>query len=119
MESLHCIIHYNIMDAKYSKIKPVLEIRKQRIINAKNLQESKGGLNYHKEECNSIPEMIAQSKHGVHLIRNLCSFFHNKKHLQRKKNNLLVLVSQSVGHLIKPLCEISVQKNASFSKIQS
>lgn len=67
MESLNCIIHYSIKDANYSKIKPISEINRKRIIDAKSLRESKGGLNYHKEQCDSIPEEIDPSKHGIHL----------------------------------------------------
>ena len=67
MESLNCIIHYNIKDAKYSKIKPLSETSKKRIISAKNMQQSKGGLNHHKEQCDCVPEDIDPSKHGIHL----------------------------------------------------
>ena len=67
MEFLNCIIHYNIKDAKYSKIKPVSETNEERIVSAKNLRQSKGGLNHHKEQCDSVPEDIDPSKHGIHL----------------------------------------------------
>ena len=33
----------------------------------KNLQIAKGGTNYHKEQCDSIPEEINLSQHGIHL----------------------------------------------------
>ena len=64
---LKCIIHYNIKDAKYSKIKIISEINKQRILEAKNLRIAKGGINYHKEQCDSIPDEINLSQHGIHL----------------------------------------------------
>ena len=62
-----CIIHYNIKDAKYSKVKTISEINKQRILEARNLGITKGGPNYHKEQCDSIPEEITLSEHGIHL----------------------------------------------------
>lgn len=64
---LKCIIHYNIKDAKYSKIKTISEINKQRILEAKNLRIAKGGSNHHKEQCDSIPDEINPSEHGIHL----------------------------------------------------
>eukprot|EP00794_Sanderia_malayensis_P013074 gene13074-14416_t len=67
MEPSDCIIHYSLRDAKYSKLKPISEINKQRIISAKNLRESKGGLNHHKEQCDCIPEEIDPLRHCIHL----------------------------------------------------
>ena len=64
---LKSIIHYNIKDAKCSKIKIISEINKQRILEAKNLRIAKGGPNYHKEQCDSIPDEINLSQHGIHL----------------------------------------------------
>ena len=62
-----CIIHYDIKDAKYSKLKKISDINKDRISNAKILREREGGLRYHKQQCKSIPEEIDDSKHGIHL----------------------------------------------------
>lgn len=67
MENLSCIIHYDIKDARYSNIKPLSEVNKERIQAAKNLRESKGGLNYHKQQCDSVPEQFDSSLPGIHL----------------------------------------------------
>ncbi len=67
MEPPDCIIHYNLKDAKYSKLKSISEINKQGIISAKNLREPKGGLNHHKEQCDSITQEIHPAKHCIHL----------------------------------------------------
>ena len=67
MEKLECIIHYDIKDAKYSKLKQISDINKDRISNAKILREREGGFRYHKQQCKSIPEEIDDSKHGIHL----------------------------------------------------
>ena len=47
---LKCIIHYNIKDAKYSKVQNIPEINKQRILETKNLRIAKAGPKYHKEQ---------------------------------------------------------------------
>ena len=67
MEKLECIIHYDIKDAKYSKLKQISDINKDRISNTKILREREGGLRYHKQQCKSIPGEVDDSKHGIHL----------------------------------------------------
>ena len=67
MENLQCIIHYNIKNANYSKIKPISEINQEKIYAAKSIRKSKGGNHHHKEQCDAIPSEIDPTKHGIHL----------------------------------------------------
>ena len=67
MENLQCIIHYNIKNANYSKIKPISEINQEKIYAAKSIWKSKGGYHHHKEQCDAIPSEIDPTKHGIHL----------------------------------------------------
>eukprot|EP00794_Sanderia_malayensis_P003886 gene3886-4430_t len=67
MESLDCIVHYQIKDAKYSVIKPVSIVNKEKIYAAKEIREQLGLANNHKEQCNSVPVEINPEKHGIHL----------------------------------------------------
>lgn len=57
-QSLRCIIHYNIKDDKYSKVKTISEITKQQILVARNRRIAKSGPNHYKEQCDSIPDEI-------------------------------------------------------------
>ena len=67
MENLQCIIHYNIKNANYSKIKPISEINQEKIYAAKSIRKSKGGNHHHREQCDAIPSEIDPTKHGIHL----------------------------------------------------
>ena len=65
--TLKCIIHYNCADkTKYSKIKPLSEKNKERIISAKALREKTEGNNHHEEQCSNIPEVFEET-HGIHM----------------------------------------------------
>ena len=67
MASLKCITHYILQDASYSKIKQVSEVNWERIQAAKAIREAKGGANYHKQQCDSVPDHIDPLVHGIHL----------------------------------------------------
>ena len=67
MENLQCIIHYNIKNANYSKIKPISEINQEKIYAAKSIRKSKGDNHHHKEQCDTIPSEIDPTKHGIHV----------------------------------------------------
>ena len=67
MENLQCIIHYNIKNANYSKIKPISEISQEKFYAAKSIRKSKRGDHHHKEKCDAIPSEIDPTKHGIHL----------------------------------------------------
>ena len=67
MEELRCIIHYKIKDARYSKIKSISDINKEKIYAAKRIRESKGGAYHHEEQCMTIPDEIDPNEHGIHL----------------------------------------------------
>ena len=67
MEDLRCIIHYRIKDARYSKIKSISDINKEKIYAPKRIRESKGGAHHHEEQCMTIPNEIDPNEHGIHL----------------------------------------------------
>ena len=64
---LNCLFHYKLNDAKYSEIIQIYTRSINRIREAKVLREEKGGRNHHQEQCDSIPEVIDNNVHGVHL----------------------------------------------------
>ncbi len=68
MDERKCIVHYEIKDAKYSNLKDISSVNKERIYSAKCLRESLGGQNLHTHQCQLIPEEIDPVQHGVHLI---------------------------------------------------
>ncbi len=68
MDERNCIVHYEIRDAKYSNLKEVSSINKEKIYAAKNLRESLGGPNQHADQCRLIPEEIDPVQHGIHLV---------------------------------------------------
>ena len=104
-----CIIHYDIKDAKYSKLKKISDINKDRISNAKILREREGGLRYHKQQCKSIPEEIDDSKHGIHL--EPCY----------KKFTFILLqlnfhINQNACLLIRSVQEIYIKRNVNSAR---
>ena len=64
--SKHCIVHYSGCDS-YSKIKDVSEINHQRLRETKALREQLKDDHYHKVQYKSIPNLIDNSIHGIHL----------------------------------------------------
>ena len=67
MEHLSCIVHYDIKDGKYTKIKTISDINREKICAAKTLREELGGANSHIEQCQSVPDEIDLGKHSIHL----------------------------------------------------
>lgn len=65
---LVCIVHYpNKDESKYSAIKDISTINEERIRLAKSERESYTDENFHREQCESIPDEINHDKHGIHL----------------------------------------------------
>ena len=62
---MNCIVHYPVKD--YSTIKPLTPTNVERIRKAKQLRESLGGENNHADQCTSIPDIVDENKHGIHL----------------------------------------------------
>lgn len=63
--SLICVVHYNNHE-KYSNIKSLSDVNKQRILEAKRLREEVEGENHHEDQCSSIPQIFTDA-HGIHL----------------------------------------------------
>lgn len=87
MEQKMCKVHYDITESKYSKIKTVSEVNKERISTAKSLREEIGGAHYHREQCLSIPDEIDHDKHGLHLepcYKKFVKILSDKKALSNK-----------------------------------
>jgi hypothetical protein len=68
MDQRKCIIHYDIKDTKYSNIKEISSVNKEKIYSAKCIRESLGGKNHHADQCQIIPEEIDPVQHGIHLV---------------------------------------------------
>ena len=65
--TLKCIVHYKNCE-RYSKIKPLSDQNKTRIVEAKKVRESSTRENTrHKEQCDSIPDSFHDELHGIHL----------------------------------------------------
>lgn len=64
---MRCIVHYQ-NQCTYSKLKPLSDTNKAKIIKAKERREEFGGKNYHEEQCVLIPETFDDDDtHGIHL----------------------------------------------------
>lgn len=68
MDERYCIVHYEIRDAKYSNLKEISSVNKEKIYAAKNLRQSLGGPNQHADQCLLIPEETDPVQHGIHLV---------------------------------------------------
>ena len=61
------MIHYKIKEqARYSKIKSISDINKEKIYAAKRIRELKGGA-HHEEQCMAIPNEVEPNEHGIYL----------------------------------------------------
>ena len=81
-EELCCIIHYHNKDSKYSKIKSVSEVNKSKIVAAKKARLQLHENNVHQEQCDTVPDEIDSTKHGVHLepcYKKFTKILSNKK----------------------------------------
>ena len=58
MERLSCIVHYDITDSKYTNIKTISNINKEKIYAAKTFRKELGCANSHKEQCQNVPDEI-------------------------------------------------------------
>ena len=67
MDSLECIVHYNLKDVQYSNVTPLSENAHGRLLEAKAIRQELGGENEHKHQCDSISAFINPSRHGIHL----------------------------------------------------
>ena len=67
MDSLECVVHYNLKDVQYSNVTPLSENAHGRLLEAKAIRQELGGENEHKHQCDSIPAVINPNKHGIHL----------------------------------------------------
>ena len=68
MDERNCIVHYEIRDAKYSNLKEISSINKEKIYAAKCLRETLGGPNQHANQCRLVPQEIDPVRHGIHLV---------------------------------------------------
>eukprot|EP00794_Sanderia_malayensis_P006423 gene6423-7156_t len=66
-QKLSCIVHYKIKESKYSNIKAISDINKEKLYAAKRLREELDGEKNHKDQCNGIPDEIDPNVHGIHL----------------------------------------------------
>ncbi len=57
---------HEIKDAKYSNLKDISSVDKERIYSAKCLRESFGGQNLHAHQCQLTPDEIDPVQHGIH-----------------------------------------------------
>ena len=65
---LRCIVHYPKKDeSKYSNIKEISKVNEERIRRAKSERETYTDENFHREQCESIPDEINHEKDGIHL----------------------------------------------------
>lgn len=64
-KNLSCIIHYANQDT-FSDIKEISASNEERIRLAKSAREKCNDENYHIEQCESIPEQIDKTLHGIH-----------------------------------------------------
>ena len=62
-------MHHSLQnqDVRYSKIKSISDINKEKIYAAKRIRESKGDAHHHEEQCMTIPNEIDLNEHGIHL----------------------------------------------------
>ena len=65
---MECIVHYTNQKS-YSKIKKLSDTNLEKINQAKLKRLGFGGANAHKEQVDSIPDVINPDIHGVHLDR--------------------------------------------------
>ena len=68
MDERNCIVHYEIRDAKYSDLKEISSINKEKIYAAKCLRETLGSPNQHADQCRLVPQEIDPVRHGIHLV---------------------------------------------------
>ena len=76
-------------------------------------------MNHHKKQCDSVPENIDQSKHGIHLepcYKKCVLILSQEKASSNEENSFLVPLGQSASRLIKVLRAISILKNACFAR---
>ena len=66
MDGRFCIVHYE-GHRHYEAIKDISQVNEQRIRLAKKERETVGGANYHITQCQLIPEVIDNERHGIHL----------------------------------------------------
>ena len=66
MDNRECIVHYH-SQAKYSTIKELSVINKEKISASKLKREHLGNDNHLKGQCDQIPTAFEDSKHGIHL----------------------------------------------------
>ena len=61
----YCIAHYSGFD-DYSKLKDISSRNEDRLKEAKAYRIQLGGDNYHKKQCDMIPDVIDHTKYGIH-----------------------------------------------------
>ena len=66
MNNFTCIIHYK-NQSSYSSVKPLSDIKIQRIRDARKKREDIGGSYLHLDQILQIPEIINKEIHGIHL----------------------------------------------------
>ena len=64
--TLKCIVHYK-KRGPYPSVKALSDINKEKIIKAKKLPGSAGGVTQHKQQCCNFPDTFIDDKHGIHL----------------------------------------------------
>ena len=62
-----CVVHYEIINEKYSFLENISENAYQRILEAKTIHEELGGANFHREQCLNVPDVLDPAVHAVHL----------------------------------------------------
>ena len=66
------IIHFE-GQKHYSKIKDISEGNEKRIRDAKEVRIKQGGENYHKKQCNMIPDEVKKCD-GIHMVSRYKKF---------------------------------------------
>ena len=65
---MECVVHYVIKDSRYSQLKSLSDNQYGRLITAKAIRQDSTELNFHAEQCATIPDGgFDKNIHGVHL----------------------------------------------------
>ena len=67
LDTMECIIHCQIKNQNYSKLKMLSDTNKERIFKAKSIREQYDDNNYRAYQCKSIPSSFNDKRDSTHL----------------------------------------------------
>eukprot|EP00112_Aurelia_sp_Birch-Aquarium-sp1_P000730 Seg1070.14 transcript_id=Seg1070.14/GoldUCD/mRNA.D3Y31 product="hypothetical protein" protein_id=Seg1070.14/GoldUCD/D3Y31 len=85
---MECVVHYTIKDSRYSQLKPLSDNQYGRLLAAKAIRQDLTELNFHKEQCATVPDGgFDKTIYGVHLEPCYKKFTTIIARLRKRKSN--------------------------------